>query len=227
VSVEDLPSNTIIAFFLGLFSALIIEFVRYSLSKTRSREKALNPHLRILHAITTKILKEDSARNLQVKYQEFKRAEAQRETFKNTQSYTKFFDTQLLKEANAETLGDLTATLLSFSYSCNSAERLISNCVDFESEYQLMDTKGLLSLLQKRKEAAYMMLTKLHAYTQGVVSLTEKLRKEKQIKTEVKNTESLENIEKEYLSSLFSVHTCVEGLFVYGPEVEKELKKFL
>lgn len=90
-----------------------------------------------------------------------------------------------------------------------------------------MDINGLLSLLQKRKEVAYMALLKLHAYTQGAVSLTETLRQEKQIKTEVKNVESLENIEKEYPSSLFSIHACVEGLFVYAPEVEKELKKFL
>jgi hypothetical protein len=213
-AIGDIFNNPLVTFIVGLIPsiiAIVFESIKYYQSKARSGEQVLQPHFWKLHTITTKILDENSARNLPYKEKEWQEAIAKG---------------KIIKDFDA--LGQLLSAFVVLSASCNSMERLFNDCVDFETEYQQMDTNGLLSLLSKRHASAFARIADFHGYTEGVVFLTKDFREKYSNKAEAETTiDEMDDNFTEYSKVFFSTCGVIEEIFNRAPEIERELKKLL
>jgi len=220
VSVAELFSNPLITFIIGLTPTIITILIYYQ-TKKNSREKALQPHLLKLYDTVSKIMKEENALNLNESYG------------KMHHLTDEWQEKQLLgKQTTAnkdEYFENYVVAFLNFSLSRMSAERLVEKCSDFESQFQRMDEEGLLSLLEKRHNLAFVKTKDFQACVQGLLLITNRIRK-KNLKTtyEPQGNENGMTLQlSEGLEIFFKISSVAEMLFARAPEVEKQLSKFL
>jgi hypothetical protein len=220
VSIAEIFSNPLITFILGLIPSIITILIYYQ-AKVNSKEKALQPHLLKLCDTVSKIMTEEKALNLMADYGKMQHITDE------------WQEKQLLGEqttANKEEYFEkYLVGFLNFSLSRMSAERLVEKCLDFESQFQSMDDEGLLSLLKKRHNLAFVEITDFQLCVQGILLITDRIRKEN-LKTtyEPQGNENGMNVQlSEGLEILFKIRSVAEMLFSRAPEVEKQLSKFL
>jgi hypothetical protein len=226
ISVAEIFSNPLIPFSLGLIPSIITVLLYYQ-EKVSSKEKVLHLPLLKLYDITEKILEEKNSRDLFINYEKMGYAKADFEKIRQININKVLEEEQ--RKAYEEAFGKYIVSFLNFSGSFNNAEKLIQLCIDFDLEYQKIDTDGLLSLLKKRHKETFTKLVAFEQYAKGVIFITERIRKEN-LKTEVQpeGQEPFRDVQPtEQLRILFQMLSVTMDLIALAPEVEKQLSKFL
>jgi hypothetical protein len=228
-SIGDVLNNPVITFFLGLIPsllvALVIEYVKYYRSKIRSREESLLPYLRKLHGNISKILEQTDAKNLRNQYNDWRNT-------KITQKMVENATQQVMEEEKIEyahivdrTLSPASIKEVLFLHGYHSFEELVTECIKFEAVYEEMVTEGLLNVLKVKYSGLYQRMLSFHSCADNAI----KDVKQGTVKiNKIKNmTDFHENYHDDGLDQLFMCDILVHNIFIFGTELEKELRKFL
>lgn len=214
---QELVLGLVLGSISGFLVGFFVEYLHHYFSGKRSKEEVFLPYLRKLHGSISEIMKNTEAEELGKRYDRLINARIEEKMRESA-----------IRELGAkehveipEYMKPAFSALLIFLSSYNSIVEVIRECKRFESVYTEMEEKGLIATLKVHHGRLYNRLSFFHGSASYIVEETSDIVDNLVKASELKEGQTI--FEDDIFGTLRRINT--HNLFLYGSEVQQQLKK--